>query len=78
MFTIGLDCLGERVLQLKTVEEVKEEFRFYGQTITGWASKHDVNPDLVRRILRGGRRCVRGESHKIAVLLGIKEGEIVQ
>jgi gp16 family phage-associated protein len=42
-----------------------------------WARNHKVNRGLVARILNGNSPCRRGQSHKIAVLLGIKDGVIL-
>jgi len=41
---------------------------------------HELPPTLVYEILRGNerRRCLRGASHRAAVLLGIKEGELAE
>lgn len=59
---------------MKTLEQVKEELRFKGWTMSKWAREHGVDEELTRRVLRG-RLCGNyGESHKIAVLLGIKDG----
>lgn len=65
--------------KLRTVEEVREqEFVRKGQSYTDWARRHKVSRHLLAQILKGGRPCRRGQSHKIAVLLGIKHGEIAQ
>lgn len=37
-----------------------------------WAKEHNFNVQLVRKILRGERKCLRGESHAIARELGMK------
>lgn len=62
---------------LKSKDQVKAEFIRTGTSIAGWARQHNVNRALVGAILNGERACRIGQSHKIAVLLGIKEGEIV-
>lgn len=49
-----------------------------GETVVSWARKHGVSANTVSRVLRGEVKCLYGESHKIAVLLGIKDGEIVE
>jgi len=63
---------------LKTAEQVKQEFLRKGKSISGWAKEHGFSRGLVHAVLRGERSCLRGDSHKIAVLLGIKEGEIAE
>ena len=63
--------------KLLSIEEVRNKFEREGTSYAEWARKHGVNRGLVSMILKGGRTCRRGQSHKIAVLLGIKEGVIV-
>lgn len=63
---------------MKTPAEVKEEMRRRGETAVSWARKHGVSANTVGRVLNGEAKCLYGESHKIAVLLGIKDGEIVE
>ncbi|WP_331351987.1 DNA-binding protein [Cellvibrio sp. UBA7671] len=61
---------------IKTVDEVIEEFRLKGTSVADWARKNNVNVALVYQVLKGKQIPVRGESHKIAVLLGLKNGSI--
>lgn len=49
-----------------------EYFRTEGISVSSWAKEKGFNPRLVRSILRGERKCVRGESAKIAKELGLK------
>lgn len=58
-------------------EEVRTKFEREGTTYAEWARKHNVNKGLVSLILNKDRPCHRGQSHKVAVLLGIKDGIIV-
>ena len=62
--------------QLKTPEEARAEFNRVGRSVAGWARLHGFQPGLVYEILAGRKRCLRGQSHKIAVLLGMKDGVI--
>jgi gp16 family phage-associated protein len=64
---------------LKKPLHVRSEFARKGVQIADWARVHGVNPQLVHNILSGkpGRSYRSGQSHRIAVLLGIKDGEIV-
>lgn len=64
--------------QVKSIEQVREEFSRKGVSVSGWAKDNKVNAGTVYQVLRGNRKCRIGESHKIAVLLGIKDGEIVE
>jgi gp16 family phage-associated protein len=66
---------------LKTPEQVRADFARLGISVAEWARRNQVNPQLVREILtpresRARRKCARGQSHRVAVLLGLKHGEI--
>lgn len=61
---------------VKTVEEVRKEFERAGQSMTGWAQTYGYPVYLVQQVLSGRSRCLRGKSHEIAVLLGLKDGYI--
>lgn len=61
---------------MKTPQEVREEFRDKGLTIISWATQHGFSYGAVHRVLTGKAKCWYGDAHKIAVLLGIKNGEI--
>lgn len=62
----------------RTAEQARAEFVRRGLSIAAWAKRHGVAPQLVYDILNGkpARRCLRGKSHKVAVLLGVKAGVI--
>lgn len=62
--------------QLRTREQFREELCRHGISVAAWARKHDVKPEQVRDVLRKGTPCRIGVSHKIAVLMGIKNGVI--
>jgi gp16 family phage-associated protein len=64
--------------KLKTPQEVRIDFRHRGQAIAEWARLNKFSPQIVNSVLAGNRPCHRGMSHKIAVLLCLKDGEIVQ
>lgn len=57
-----------------TPEQVKEAFAHRGLTISGWAKQQGFSQALVYQVLSGKRQPVRGESHRIAVALGLKAG----
>jgi len=63
---------------LKTPAQARAEFDRRGQSISAWARQHKVGRSLVYEILAGRKKCKRGASHKVAVLLGLKLGEIVE
>lgn len=61
---------------LKTAEQAKAEIEKSGLTIAKWAVKNGVAPSAVYAVLKGRLIGNYGDSHKAAVLLGMKEGEI--
>lgn len=65
---------------LKKPDEVRAEFERKGISIAEWSRVHGVNRQLVYEILSANprRSCTRGDSHRIAVLLGIKAGELAE
>ncbi len=58
----------------KTVEEVVEDFRLRGVSIADWSRQNNFSASLVYQVLKAKRIPIRGKSHKIAVVLGLKEG----
>nr|DAW35808.1 MAG TPA: hypothetical protein [Caudoviricetes sp.] len=61
---------------IRTHQEVREEFARKGISYTSWAVLHGFSPNLVYEVIKGNRKCLRGQSHKIAVLLGLKKGVV--
>lgn len=59
---------------MKTTAQVKRDFRRRGVTVTAWAEKHGIHHQTVRDILDGKLKGHRGDAHKAAVLLGLKDG----
>lgn len=64
------------IVPVCTVEEVREEFRRRGMSVSDWARRHGVSAQLTYRILAGRTIGQRGQSHEICVLLGLKPGVI--
>ncbi len=56
----------------KTPQEVQQWFREQGLTIAHWAAEHGFNAALTYAVVGGRRACLRGQSHEIAVALGLK------
>ena len=68
-------------MALKTRAQIREDFASRGWSITGWARQHGYSPVLVSDIINDDernpkRKCLRGESHNIAVDLKLKEGVV--
>ncbi|MFZ6722902.1 DNA-binding protein [Undibacterium sp. Ji49W] len=62
---------------LKTAAEVLSDFATKGISISQWAHERNLPPSVVYGVLKGKRKARIGKSHKAAVLLGLKHGEIV-
>jgi len=62
--------------KVKTPDQAMAEFHRTGKSVSSWAKEHGFNTNMVYGILKGERKCLRGQSHRIAVLLGIKDGVI--
>lgn len=67
-----------RARTIRTAQEVRDDFLRKGQSIASWADKHGFDRTTVNQVLTGRNAATRGVGHKIAVMLGIKEGEIVE
>ena len=63
-------------MNVRTAAEARAELARKGISITQWARANDLNQYIVFQVLQGKAKCVRGESHRAAVLLGMKDGEI--
>lgn len=62
--------------KLRTPAEARAWLDYQGITVSQWARENNVHHSLVREILAGRKKCLRGKSHNIAVLLGMKHGVI--
>lgn len=60
----------------QSLERAKHRIYNSGKTIREWAVDHDFNPTLVYRFLQGTQKGRSGESHRIAVALGVKKEEV--
>lgn len=49
-----------------------DDFHKFGMSIADWARAHNFNVRLVYSVVRGERKCLRGESYQIAKELGMK------
>jgi gp16 family phage-associated protein len=66
----------KRSPNVKTAEQVRAEFNYTGKSLAEWGREHGFTRFMVSQVLSGRRKCLRGQSHQIAVLLGLKAGEI--
>lgn len=61
----------------KTLAQIREAFDTHGVPIATWARTHGVEPMCVHDLLRGKSAGRRGASHRAALLLGLKEGKVI-
>lgn len=58
-----------------TPDQAREKLDRVGMSIAEFCRKHDLNKSLVSDLLNSRKKGRRGEAHRAAVLLGIKNGE---
>ncbi|MTV41680.1 DNA-binding protein [Duganella radicis] len=58
----------------RTAAEVIKEFGLRGISAAEWARRNGFSPTMVYQVLRSPNIPNRGQSHRIAVALGMKEG----
>lgn len=58
------------------LKEVRLRIAMSGLTMAAWARRNGFPIRLVHEILSGRRSCVRGQSYRIAILLGLKDGDL--
>lgn len=68
-------------MPLKTRKQVRDEFASRGLAYSDWARQRGYSATLVLMIVNDDdsaphRKCLRGESHNIAVELGLKSGTV--
>lgn len=59
-------------------QKARKALEMRGQSVKDFADKHQLNASTVYAVLSGQSQCRRGEAHRAAVLLGIKNGVIAQ
>ena len=63
--------------KLLTREQARANLDNKGMTIAEWCRIHGFNRKMVADLLKGRKKGRYGEAHRAAVLLGIKQGVIV-
>lgn len=58
---------------MKTAYEIRTLFEVNGQSVAAWARNNGFSPALVYRVLRGESPAKRGQTHRIAVSLGLRK-----
>ncbi|MFL1562006.1 DNA-binding protein [Pseudomonas sp. O64] len=62
---------------IRTAAQAKAWLDHQGKSVQAFAREHGVDPATTYQVLVGRKKGRRGEAHKVAVLLGMKEGIIV-
>ena len=60
--------------RLQDPAHVRALFENTGWSVAEWARLQGFSTGLVYQVLEGRRKCLRGQSHRIAVALGLKPG----
>jgi len=71
----------DATMPLKTRQQIRAEFASLGWSYSSWAKQRGYSVPLVLIIIGDDeinprRKCLRGESHNIAVELGLKQGQV--
>lgn len=72
MHTKSLEPTSKAADQVSQEINTLAEFRANGVAIVDWARTHGFSAPLVYAVLRGERKCLRGQSFEIAKALGMK------
>ena len=62
--------------RIRTPEEVRADLAARGITVRAWSKANGVSEAIVHGLLNGRKKGRYGESHRAAVLLGLKPGVI--
>lgn len=64
--------------QILDTTAAKKLFEMSGTSVSEWARARGFSTVLVYQVLDGQRKCRRGQSHQIAVALGLKQGVVME
>jgi gp16 family phage-associated protein len=62
---------------IRTAAQAKAWLEHQGKSVQQFAREHGVDPATTYQVLAGRKKGRRGEAHKVAVLLGMKDGVIL-
>jgi gp16 family phage-associated protein len=66
--------MTQTMTQVRTVDEVRRDLERRGKTIRQVAREIGVSDRIVYEVLRGRFKGRRGQAHRAAVMLGLKDG----
>ncbi len=58
----------------ESAKRARDAFDESGIPVAEWDRARGFSASLVYQVLEGKRKCLRGQSHRIAVALGLKDG----
>lgn len=61
-----------KTIQSDDLLRAKEGFHLRGESVAEWALRHGFSAHTVYQVLSGKSLAVRGDSHRVAVALGLK------
>ncbi|OZY40524.1 hypothetical protein CJF43_16940 [Pseudomonas fragi] len=61
---------------IRTAAQAKAWLEHQGKSVQEFAREHGIDPATTYQVLAGRKKGKRGEAHKVAVLLGMKDGII--
>lgn len=67
--------MSDRILDTAVAKKL---FEMSGTSVSEWARVRGFSAVLVYQVLDGRRKCMRGQSHQIAVALGLKQGVVME
>lgn len=76
--TAGNCTMPNSTITEQARQQARTSLEKRGQTAKNFAELHNLNPSTVYAVLNGQSQCRRGEAHRAAVLLGIKNGVIAR
>ena len=62
--------------ELRTPEQARAWLDAQGKSVTQFAGEHQLDLHTTYQVLAGTKKGRRGEAHKVAVALGIKQGVV--
>ena len=62
---------------IRTAAQAKAWLEHQGKSVQQFAREHGVDPATTYQVLAWRKKGKRGEAHKVAVLLGMKDGIIL-
>jgi gp16 family phage-associated protein len=64
--------------ETRTAAQAKAWLDAQGKSVKEFADENNLDPATTYQVLAGTKKGRRGEAHRAAVLLGIKEGVVAQ